>query len=59
VGEWDMVTADGANPAGSSRIELILGDCVIQGNWTSAGNLGYEGKSYNVYNPNLHRWEQF
>jgi tetratricopeptide (TPR) repeat protein len=32
VGEWDVVTAEGANPAGSSRIELILGDCVIQEN---------------------------
>lgn len=59
VGEWDVVTADGANPAGSSRIELILGDCVIQENWTSGGNTGYEGKSYNIYNPDLHRWEQF
>jgi hypothetical protein len=38
---------------------LILGDCVIQENWTSAGNLGYEGKSYNIYNPDLRRWEQF
>jgi tetratricopeptide (TPR) repeat protein len=59
VGEWEVVTADGANPAGSSRIELILGDCVIQENWTSGGNTGYEGKSYNIYNPDLHRWEQF
>jgi hypothetical protein len=38
---------------------LILGDCVIQENWTSGGNAGYEGKSYNIYNPDLHRWEQF
>ena len=59
VGEWDVVTADRADPAGSSRIELILGDCVIQENWTSGGNAGYEGKSYNIYNPDLHRWEQF
>jgi tetratricopeptide (TPR) repeat protein len=59
VGEWEVVTADGANPAGTSKIELILGDCVIQENWTSGGNTGYEGKSYNIYNPDLHRWEQF
>lgn len=60
IGQWDVVTADASrNPAGTSRIELILGDCVIQENWTSAGNIGYEGKSYNVYNPDLHRWEQF
>jgi tetratricopeptide (TPR) repeat protein len=59
VGEWQVVTADGASPAGDSKIELILGDCVIQENWTSGGNTGYEGKSYNIYNPDLHRWEQF
>jgi hypothetical protein len=46
-------------PAADSKIELILGGCVIQENWKSAGNVGYEGKSYNTYNPDLHRWEQF
>jgi tetratricopeptide (TPR) repeat protein len=59
VGEWDVVTAEGTNPAGSSKIELILGDCVIQENWTSAGNSGYQGKSFNIYNADLKRWEQF
>lgn len=59
VGEWQVETADGATPAGDSKIELILGDCVIQENWTSGGNTGYQGKSYNIYNPDLHRWEQF
>jgi tetratricopeptide (TPR) repeat protein len=59
VGEWQVETADGATPAGDSKIELILGDCVIQENWTSAGNTGYQGKSYNIYNPDLRRWEQF
>jgi hypothetical protein len=59
IGEWDVVTSDGIQPAGTSKIELILGDCVIQENWTSAGNVGYSGKSYNVYNSSLKRWEQF
>ena len=59
VGEWRVVTADGGSPAGDSKIELILGDCVIQENWTSAGTAGYQGKSYNIYNPDLKRWEQF
>jgi tetratricopeptide (TPR) repeat protein len=59
VGEWSVVTADGASPAGDSKIELILGDCVVQENWTSAGTAGYAGKSYNIYNPDLKRWEQF
>jgi tetratricopeptide (TPR) repeat protein len=59
VGEWDVVTAEDAHAAGSSKIELILGDCVIQENWTSAGNIGYQGKSFNIYNTDLNRWEQF
>jgi tetratricopeptide (TPR) repeat protein len=58
LGEWNVVTADATTPAGTSKIELILGDCVIQENWTST-NIGYSGKSYNIYNPDLKRWEQF
>lgn len=59
VGEWNVVTTQGEMPAGTSKIELILGDCVIQENWTSAGNIGYTGKSYNTYNAALKRWEQY
>jgi tetratricopeptide (TPR) repeat protein len=58
VGEWNVVTTNGGLPAGSSRIEKILNDCVILENWTSASS-GYEGKSYNTYDTNLKRWEQF
>jgi tetratricopeptide (TPR) repeat protein len=59
LGEWSVVTTEGASPAGDSKIELILGDCVVQENWTSAGNIGYSGKSYNIYNSGLKRWEQY
>ena len=59
LGEWDVVTTTGNQPAGKSRIALILGACVIEENWTSSGNVGYEGKSYNTYNSSLKRWEQF
>lgn len=59
LGEWSVVTSQGESPAGDSRIELILGDCVVQENWTSAGNVGYSGKSYNIYNTSLKRWEQY
>ena len=58
VGEWDVVDASSGTTAGSSRIEKALGDCVIWENWTSAAS-PYAGKSYNVYNPALTRWEQF
>jgi tetratricopeptide (TPR) repeat protein len=59
LGEWKVVTTQGETPAGDSKIELILGDCVVQENWTSAGNIGYSGKSYNIYNAALKRWEQY
>ena len=57
IGEWDVVTA-GGTPAGHSKIELILRDCVVQENWQSAGST-YSGKSYNVYDMQQKRWEQF
>jgi tetratricopeptide (TPR) repeat protein len=59
LGEWSVVTSQGETPAGDSKIELILGDCVVQENWTSGGNIGYSGKSYNIYNAALKRWEQY
>lgn len=59
LGEWNVLTTQGETPAGSSKIELILGDCVVQENWTSGGNSGYTGKSYNIYNQALKRWEQY
>jgi hypothetical protein len=58
VGEWNVIPTSGGPPQGSSRIEKELGNCVIWENWTSLGG-SYAGKSYNIYNPNLKRWEQF
>lgn len=58
VGEWNVETTQGGVPAGESKIELILGDCVVQENWQSNGN-PYSGKSYNTYNAALKRWEQY
>jgi tetratricopeptide (TPR) repeat protein len=58
LGEWAVTTTQGNAPAGDSRIELTLGECVIVENWTSR-NGPYAGKSYNVYNSSAKRWEQF
>jgi tetratricopeptide (TPR) repeat protein len=58
VGEWDVNTTQGSIPAGNSKIELILGDCVVLENWKSL-NSPYSGKSYNIYNGALKRWEQY
>jgi tetratricopeptide (TPR) repeat protein len=59
VGDWDVVTTNEDSPAGISHIERAIGNCVIWENWTSRGNTGYAGKSYNIYNTDLKRWEQF
>ena len=56
IGEWDVTRADGT-PAGTNRIERILGGCVIFENWTSAAG-GYEGKSFNTFDPLSGKWNQ-
>jgi tetratricopeptide (TPR) repeat protein len=58
LGEWTVTTTLGAIPAGDSKIELILEDCVVQENWKSQSG-PYSGKSYNIYNQSLKRWEQY
>ena len=57
IGEWDVTNVQG-QPAGKSKIELMLGDCVILENWTSLGAASYAGKSINLYNPNSQKWIQ-
>lgn len=58
LGEWAVTTTQGSVPAGDSKIELILEDCVVQENWKSL-NSPYSGKSYNIYNQAQKRWEQY
>lgn len=58
LGEWEVSTTQGGVPAGNSKIELILEDCVVQENWKSQSST-YAGKSYNIYNAALKRWEQY
>ena len=58
VGDWDVAsTADGVG-RGASHVSKEMGGCVVWENWTSAGS-PYFGKSYNTYNVNLKRWEQY
>ena len=47
VGDWDVTQPDGT-PAGTNRIEIILGGCVLRESWTSATR-SYAGRSFNVY----------
>ncbi len=53
LGSWDVYDRSG-NRVGQSRIERILGDCVVLENWKGTG----EGKSWNTWNPARKRWEQ-
>jgi tetratricopeptide (TPR) repeat protein len=56
LGEWDVRPAGSEQLAGQSKIERILGNCVVLENWT--GSAGGSGKSFNVYDPTTKRWEQ-
>jgi tetratricopeptide (TPR) repeat protein len=57
LGDWNVTTSGVGNQAGVSHISKEMDGCVVWENWTGAGG-GY-GKSYNTYNLNLHRWEQY
>ena len=58
LGDWNVASAADGTPRGSSHISKEMGGCVVWENWTSAGS-PYFGKSYNTWNPNLKRWEQY
>ena len=58
LGDWDVASAVDGVHRGNSHISKEMGGCVVWENWTSAGS-PYFGKSYNTWNPNLKRWEQY
>ncbi|MEP6848971.1 MAG: tetratricopeptide repeat protein, partial [Acidobacteriota bacterium] len=55
IGDWDVKTPQGL-PAGSSRVQLILGKCIIFENWSGGG--GTNGKSFNIFDTNDNKWHQ-
>lgn len=59
LGDWTVATTQEHTTVGASHIESVIGDCAIWENWTSLSDSGYTGKSYNVYNAEQKRWEQF
>lgn len=56
LGRWE-VTNPAGELAGRSRIEAILGGCVLLENWDSP--TGVSGKSFNLFNAGTGHWEQF
>jgi len=57
IGEWDVKNPEG-KIVGKSSIGRIVGDCVIFENYTSTRG-PYEGKSFNIYNRQQGKWQQF
>ena len=56
LGQWEVSNPAG-QLAGRSRIEAILGGCVLLENWDSPS--GVSGKSFNIFNADSGHWEQF
>lgn len=56
LGQWEVANPAG-QLAGNSRIEAILGGCVLLENWDSPS--GVSGKSFNIFNTATGHWEQF
>lgn len=56
IGEWNVYHAKEDTLVGHNHIKLLLNDCVIEENWKGAG--GFEGKSFNTYNPEDSTWNQ-
>ena len=54
IGDWDVKSTQG-QAAGSSSIQLILGQCILLENWT--GNAS-SGKSFNIFDAKDKKWHQ-
>ncbi len=54
IGDWDVTSSDAR--AGESRVEKMLGECVIFENWTGAS--GMVGKSFNLWDATIREWRQ-
>lgn len=55
IGDWEVYSGDTLQ--GHNRIEPILDGCVLQENWVGAQ--GSAGSSFNFFNPQTGRWQQF
>ena len=56
VGDWEVYSTTGDTVVGHNVIKRILGGCVVEENWT--GGSGFQGKSFNTYNPKDSTWNQ-
>ncbi|MEM9822817.1 MAG: hypothetical protein AAF985_17180 [Bacteroidota bacterium] len=56
LGEWEVYHTTADTLVGHNHIKNILNTCVIEENWTGAS--GFQGKSFNTYNPVDSTWNQ-
>jgi hypothetical protein len=55
IGDWEVKTPDG-KPAGTNRVEQVLGGCALQEHWVGAR--GMTGTSLNMYISSSKQWHQ-
>ncbi|HEX9565340.1 MAG TPA: hypothetical protein VF981_15270 [Gemmatimonadaceae bacterium] len=55
IGDWKVTGANGQQ-AGTNRIEVMLGGCVLYESWTASGPS--RGHSFNIYDPGDRKWHQ-
>lgn len=55
IGDWEVYS--GEDLAGRNSIQPILDGCVLQEKWV--GSQGSAGTSFNFYNPQTEKWQQF
>jgi tetratricopeptide (TPR) repeat protein len=55
VGEWQVFDHNQGFPVGTSKIEKLVGDCIIYENWADTQSIG---KSFNYYDASINKWRQ-
>ncbi|MEQ1586225.1 MAG: hypothetical protein ABL895_10125 [Cyclobacteriaceae bacterium] len=56
IGEWQVFDHNQGFQVGTSKIEKLVGGCLIFENWTDSQS---SGKSINYYDPSINKWKQY
>lgn len=56
IGDWKVIDTKTGSQAGTSKIELILNECVILENWQPAS--GFAAKSFSLFDAKEKKWKQ-
>lgn len=55
IGEWQVFDHNQGFQVGTSKIEKLVGDCVIYENWADSQSIG---KSFNYFDASINKWRQ-